>query len=289
MKWSRPLRSGFLAGLVACGIALAGAACSAAPPSAYEPVADQLASTYSPGSLLVIGELHGTEETPAFVLALVRRLAQVQNVALALEIPLQEQARIDTFLASDGGPDARAALLAGTFWQRPVERSDGRRSEAGVALLDAIRRERGKNAVRVVAIDDEGFFAEGADRRAGLAARMVDLRRRSDTEAVVVLLGNYHARRNAPSRVKTEDGERLVPPVPTAALIRDTATTSVEVSACEGAFWTCVSQHRPCGVVDLPVWCESSTAPTLTALTGEGRDYDARVMLPRLTPSAPAR
>lgn len=289
MKWSHPLRSGFLAGLVACGIAIAGASCSTAPPDAYEPVADQLASNYSPDSLLVIGELHGTEETPAFVLSVVRRLARAQDVALALEIPQQEQARIDAFLASDGGPDARAALLAGTFWQPQDERSDGRRSEAGVALLDAIRRERGNNAIRVVAIDDEGFLAEGTDRRDGLAARMVDLRDHSDTEAVVVLLGNYHARRNAPSRVRTEDGVLLDPPVPTVARIRNTAITSVEVAACEGAFWTCTGQDRPCGVVDQPVRCTGLTAPTLTALTGEGRDYDARVMLPRLTPSAPAR
>lgn len=282
------MRERLFARLVACCIA-SGPGVVASESGGEMPLAGQLASVYEPGSVLVLGELHGTKETPGFVFAVVDELARTSDVVLGLEIPRQEQDRIDAFLASDGGVDARAALVAGTFWQRPVERSDGRRSEAAVGLLDAIRRRSGENAVRVVALDDERFFDDGADRSAGLAARIVELRRQSGTGAVVVLVGNYHARLSAPTDVWS-DGERLLtPPVPTAARIDGVPLTTVEVAACEGGFWSCSASDRACGIVALTARCDGSDAPKLDELDWQRSGYHLRVVLPRLTPSPPAR
>lgn len=117
----------------------------------------------NPRPLLIVGELHGSDQAPALAAALVERLAQQAPVRLGLEIYAQEQARIDTYLASNGNAEARAALLAGEFWQRPREKSDGRRSRAMFALIEHLRvLQRGGAPVDVVAFDDVGFY--GADR-----------------------------------------------------------------------------------------------------------------------------
>lgn len=250
----------------------------------------QLAAAHEPGSVMIIGELHGTQETPALVHALLARLPRHSPAVLGLEIPRQEQARIDAYLASDGGADARAALLSGAFWQRPVERSDGRRSQAMLGLLEAIRQQGAGARIRVAALDDQDFFADDADRQAGLAAGITRLRQQTASDAaVVVLLGNYHARLAAPDDVWS-DGERLAaPPLPTAARIRDVPVIAVDVTACGGGFWTCRSSDAPCAVVELAALCDAAGAPRLQRLDPHTGDYHLRVILPRLTPSPPVQ
>src|SRR5688500_348536 len=104
-----------LAGLLALGFAYATASTSDARTATSEskPTADAASEAPNCGSeianlgaladvpMILLGELHGLEAVPAFAIHLACRLAATgKPVLLALEIPRQEQDRIDAFLAS---------------------------------------------------------------------------------------------------------------------------------------------------------------------------------------------
>lgn len=70
-------------------------------------------------SLLLVGEVHGTNEAPALVGDLACASAKSGNaVVVALEVPIEEQARLDRFLTSDGTDADQKALLNSEFWTR---------------------------------------------------------------------------------------------------------------------------------------------------------------------------
>ena len=112
-----------------------------------------------PGATLLIGELHGTWETPVLVATLVRQaVMQEIEVILCVEISSSEQASIDRFLGSDGGDTATQALLKSPHWKN----EDGRASVGMFAMLELMRRLRsdGKK-LRVVAMDANWMAPEG--------------------------------------------------------------------------------------------------------------------------------
>ncbi len=140
--------------------------------------------------MILLGELHGLEAAPAFAIDLACRLAATgKPVLLALEIPRQEQARIDAFLGSKGGAPNEAALLDGPFWRRDFQ--DGRSSRARLALLDAARSLRAKRLpIRVVAVDDADV--PGPVRDSAMASALLAARKPGET--AVLLVGDLHAR-----------------------------------------------------------------------------------------------
>ena len=162
------------------------------------------------GQVLVVGELHGTNEAPGFAGALVcLALADDEAVVLALEISADEQYAIDTFLGSDGGAAARDTLLAGGFWSSDVQ--DGRRSEAMLRLIDGVRGWRSAGmpvtaeAVDFGEADFDLYDAHGGEtvRDRSMIRRLRAVQARADR--VILLVGNVHARRTA-----LEIGERRI-------------------------------------------------------------------------------
>ena len=79
---------------------------SSAPPP---PLLEIPAAVLPPHGTLMLGEVHGTREIPAFVGQLATSVAQREPVVLALEIPVQHAAPVHAYLASDIGrsPSAR--------------------------------------------------------------------------------------------------------------------------------------------------------------------------------------
>jgi len=140
--------------------------------------------------MILLGELHGLVGVPAFAIDLTCRLAAAgQPVLLALEIPRQEQGRIDAFVASKGRAADQAALLDGPFWRREFQ--DGRSSQARLAMLDAARTLRTERVpVRVVAVDDSAV--PGPARDEAMASALLAARR--PNEIAVFLVGDLHAR-----------------------------------------------------------------------------------------------
>ncbi len=89
--------------------------------------------------VLVIGEMHGSNEYPAFAKSVVcQLLAANKPVILGLEIPENEQVAINRYLQSQGTADDRRVLQQGKFWQGKIQ--DGRSSVAMFGLIDAVRR-----------------------------------------------------------------------------------------------------------------------------------------------------
>ena len=102
-------------GLVACSSPSTAAHAPQAP--AAEPPLVLPPGIGEPSSTVLIGDLHGTREIPAFVGRLVATLVARQPVVLALEIPQEVGPSLDAFLASDGGAAARDAFTRGPWWR----------------------------------------------------------------------------------------------------------------------------------------------------------------------------
>jgi erythromycin esterase-like protein len=216
------------------GAASAAAAAQSGSPLAAEAQALQQAA----GShrLILLGEMHGTREAPAFASELAGRYSEAGPLVLALEIHQSEQAAIDGYLASPGAAEDRARLLAGAFWQWPLAKNDGRRNAAAVALIDDARRLRAEGReVRVLAMD---ALSSGSDNQARDDAMATLLRAEFEKlppeGRMLVLTGNVHAMRRKPL---------FAPPemqVPMGSRLADLDVYSVDITATHGSFWGCM-------------------------------------------------
>ncbi|MBZ4374300.1 hypothetical protein [Corallococcus sp. AS-1-6] len=150
------------------------------------PVIPGMEAVLKPAAFVVLGEIHGTREAPDFAARLAcHAAASGQPVRLALELPVEEQARLDAFVAgeAEGPPDS-------AFWRREVQ--DGRGSEAMRQLLERARDwRRAGLPLRVVAFD-----AGGKDRDDTMAAWLRQARSEARGDTFIVLVGNLHARRD---------------------------------------------------------------------------------------------
>ena len=146
-----------------------------------------------PGSIVLLGEIHGTTQGPEAVSRLTCvALEHGRRVSVALEIPKGEQPFIDQYL--DG--DNISTLLGTGFWQRDYQ--DGRSSRAMLELLSTLRDyARDTERVRVVAIDDPDA-ANGRD--AYMAERVHHEISSAPQDVVIVLVGNLHNRLVAGNR-----------------------------------------------------------------------------------------
>ena len=141
--------------------------------------------------LLILGELHGTEQAPPVVLATACHAALREGHAwIGLEQPAGDQPQLDAYLA--GGDEA--ALLAGEAWQRPVQ--DGRNSEAMLALLRRVRELRKQGLKLDVVYFDVPLSESGTRGRDQQMALNLEAAREARPRAPgVVLVGNVHATR----------------------------------------------------------------------------------------------
>ncbi len=149
------------------------------------------------GTLLLVGEVHGTAESPVFVLSLVRHaLSRGLRVGIALELPVGDAPALQEFLASDGSRDAADALVTGEVWQY----DDGRGSLAMLEFLDELRRLRQSGAwlavqpfvpMRVV---DRAEDQNDVDKwESELARELLAFAEMASDGVVIALCGNFHA------------------------------------------------------------------------------------------------
>jgi hypothetical protein len=181
------------------------------------------------GGVWWFGEMHGTQESPAFIGDVACAVAQADHhVQVGLEIWASEQAAIERYL--DNGD--RARLLAGPFWAH----HDGRSSVAMVELIDRVRWLRKAGAkVDIVAYD----ITDKPDRDEAMAIKVLASR---DAKGVFVgLSGNIHSRKTQWNEVKP-----LVSHLVDAKL----NVRTHDVSASGGTIWACMAtdDHEPvCG------------------------------------------
>ena len=145
------------------------------------------------GTIVLVGEMHGTEEIPAFVSDLgCSALERDLPVTVALEIPHEETDRVAAYLGSDGGAEARKALLAGSLWTSDVQY--GVSSEGELGLIESLRRYRKAGRPVEVTLLDR-YARDVADSRdAFMASRLAAAAEAAPRDVVIALTGNLHSR-----------------------------------------------------------------------------------------------
>lgn len=195
-----------------------------------------------PGAVVLLGELHGTNEAPRAVAGLVCHAVEKKiAVTVALELPRSESAGVATYFASGGTESDRGALLAGAFWQRDYQ--DGRTSAAMVDLLEALRALRAAgHDVRAVLIDDP--TAEGG-REQAMAGAIAAAVEQAPGRLLVALTGNIHNRltRGTPWNAEHEPMGFLL-----ARAHPDLDIVSLALTSSGGTAWICNSgSPEDCG------------------------------------------
>lgn len=180
--------------LLAMGPLSVSRAGAAEPPRVPCDPVEGLTPLLEPASVLLLGEMHGTAESPGFVVrAACLALRAGRSVTVALEIPVDEGQRVEAYLGSSGAEKDRAALLAGPFWRDAYQ--DGRRSLAMLELIDHLRRMRRQgNKVRVALLDVMVPPPDGHDRDWALAQNLKAAAEEAPQDVVVALTGNLHTR-----------------------------------------------------------------------------------------------
>lgn len=253
------------------------AACVANPPrraTECDPVPGA-ESLLRPGVVLLLGEIHGTQEAPAAVAGLVcAALNRGLGVTVGLEIPHVEQGVADAYLASSGAAEDQKLLLASAWWQRDYQ--DGRSS---AAMFDLIRDLRvfaaDAKGVRVILIDDP-MSQRGRD--AAMATRVEAAIDRRPRDLLIVLTGNVH-NRLTPGRTEPM-GLLLKEAKPGPEII------SLNITHAGGTAWVCTSGG--CGVLNLRG--EEAIDPGVELFPPSGENpYTGRLHVGGITASPPAR
>jgi len=207
----------------------------------------QLVDKASAHRVLLVGEVHGTTETPARVAELAAAMASEERpLIVGVEIWRTEQERIDRFLASAGTAEDRQQLLDSPFWQRSYQ--DGRSSVAMADLLQSLRALALKAPVRVLAFDLDPKDKPGTDaeRDAQMAEALRTVLNQQPEVRALVLAGNFHTRiqEGAP----WDPDHRFM-----GFLLSEFRPYSIEIMGVSGSSWTCTGRTTDtCMARDMP-------------------------------------
>ncbi|MFP2909971.1 hypothetical protein ACLESD_34015 [Pyxidicoccus sp. 3LFB2] len=196
------------------------------------------------GGVLLLGELHGTQEVPRFVAqAACQAMVAGLPVTVGLELPLENQTRIDAFLESAGTEGDWLKLMDAPFWRSPYP--DGRGSEAVANMLEQLRQ------LRSSGLDVEAFAfdhpkAQGQEREKAMAATVKHQVESAKDRFYMVLSGNIHARtkRGLPWDKKYQ---------PMGYLLEDALddVVALDMAYDSGSAWICAVDNKlDCGVRD---------------------------------------
>ncbi len=224
--------------------------------------------------MLLLGEFHGTRETPLLVRQLVDDYSRNgAPVLLALELPRAENPVLRDYLESDGGAAARQHLHGRAFWTVRDDQHDGRRSRDMLAMIEGLRALKAQGrAIEVVGYDvnhSDGGSQARDDRMAAELRRLYQ--RLPDGARMVVLTGNVHAMLQRPADAPPEMQIQ-----PMASVLRDLDIYSVRLEALRGHFWGCMDRCKALALLERP-----ARAPEVN--THAGREYDLWVWMPQLS------
>lgn len=246
----------------------------AAPATRVEDTATQIMTFAGDHRLVMLGEYHGTAETPLLVADLMERYSRNDApVRLGLELPMSENAALARYLRSNGDADARAALRTSPFWRVKDDQHDGRRSRDMLALIETLRvlRLQGRD-IGVAGYDMGTGSADSSEQRdATMATHLRQQFMAMPSQArMLVLTGNVHAMRALPPNA-SPDMQRTM-----TSYLLDLPLYSVRLEALRGHFWGCLS---PCRA--LPLTERPSHDPIVN--NDADRSYDLVVWMPKLS------
>mgnify|MGYP000875777592 CR=1 FL=1 len=227
--------------------------------------------------VILLGEIHGSVEMPAFVGNLVCHFAKEKRaVILGLEMPASMQAHFNEFMASQGTADDRERLLAAEFWT--TAKDYGQASSAIFALVEQERslkmsgypvllfafdgsEERSHQKIS----DSEKMIPRDFMMGVNIAMRALQY----EHHQVVVLTGNLHAEKNSEDNRMPSYIEKFLP-----------VFSARFMPAVGGEAWGCYGRSietMKCGVRDL-------NTDTRDVAPG----YDAIIKMERLHAAPPA-
>ena len=152
----------------------------------------ELLALAAKSDLLLLGEVHGTQEVPRLTLGLLDDLATLHYGGLGLEIPQGEQSRLADWANGSG----KVPPFFG-----PKEFQDGRGNRQALSL---IQQAAGCSSGWKLLCFDVSFLREGetgADRDRLMAENLLLLwEEQCAGQKVVAICGNYHSRLVAPEQ-----------------------------------------------------------------------------------------
>lgn len=256
-------------------IAMLAAALLSATPCAPPGGAEVLWTTEN--RFVVLGEIHGTSETPAAFSQLVCAAAEQGPVTVALELPTEMQPQLSAFLEATDD-DAAAALLRPTIFG-DMKMADGRTSLAMVGMLQSIRRLKAEGrdvtirafqpfTPRPAAFDQNYYELDMAMELADAATERPEAR-------VLVLVGNIHASKTRFDRFDL---------MPATAHLPRKEVVSLNVAQQGGHDWTC--QADGCGPHDIMARYDVEARGVIMGPVSEGA-WDGVLALGPVTASPP--
>lgn len=196
--------------------------------------------------ILIVDEVHGTNEIPAFIGELACSFIKSgKKLILGLEVPSDIQEAINTYMSSQGTPIDKKKLIDSDFGAG----KDGRRSQAMLALVENMRKIRvagGQVAVMgfdmsmvnhlppKLYVDEEPDYALWKTERDKTMARIIESRSRIYPEHIILALtGAVHAykKKGAPWDANYEAMAYV--------LSKQVPTYIIGVSASGGNAWFC--------------------------------------------------
>ncbi|HKD39156.1 MAG TPA: hypothetical protein VKB87_02610 [Myxococcaceae bacterium] len=193
-----------------------------------------------PGGMILLADVPGSEQIPDFISdAACRQAESGMGVFIGLEIPEEEQSRIDEFLHSAGTDGDRARLLESEFWQRPEQ--DGRSSRAVLQLIDDVRQMI-HSGYRVALFAYDASPDQGTDRNAAMAENIEAAREHAPPDALFLVLAGT-------ARLYTPAGE-MREPLDAHLRRKERWLTSLTAAFEDGSAWTCegpTSSEIQCG------------------------------------------
>jgi uncharacterized iron-regulated protein len=182
-----------------------------------------------PNAVILLGELHGTEQAPRFVGDLACALtSRGLPVTVALELPLESSSQLGR-LVTDDRPNAndRQALF-GSTWQ------DGRRSSAIAGLVERLAAMRRTGANVEVASYAPDSAPTAQERDDGMSRALAALA--ANRRVLIVLSGNLHNRLRSGTAISPQykpAGFALM------QLIEPARITSLDMGYEAGTAWLC--------------------------------------------------
>lgn len=243
------------------------------------PGSEQLLSDKSLHWILV-GELHGTNETPAAFADLVcNALSRGKHVDVGLERPIAEQADIDQVMTATDVHAAEKQLLAQLGWRE--QGVDGRASTAMLHLLEYLRELRSQfYGVGVYAFDVPYSGSSPGARDEAIGREWLRIHEQHPQDVILILTGNAHVFKAAKFGFN-----------PAATYLPQAGRISLEVTSNGGEIWASFGDGM-CGVRNSAVISTRGNLPRRIILDPQLAPYgkvDGILSLGEpTTPSTPA-
>jgi DNA-binding XRE family transcriptional regulator len=222
-------------------------------------------STLLERPIILLGELHGTEQTPSFALGLVcAALDKGKSVVFSLEMPSEAMTNIEN-------------PTANIYWNNSIQ--DGRTSQSMYALVSGLQHLQEAGAVQLILEDisrkDMAVWEQKTAEK--FIAALTD-----DHTVLISLAGNIHNSRRTYSSIEKKQTKA------TGVWLKDKANVVKFSGTLPGTAWNCLMGKEnkiECGANTVG-YSKGKTAGTLNAI--ENGNYDYVYYFERLTASLPA-